>query len=313
MAILCVGSVALDSVATPAGERQDALGGSATFFSTAASFLAPVDLVAVVGEDFPEAHVQFLRSRGVGLSGLERQPGRTFRWRGSYGWDLNEAKTLATELNVFEQFRPRVPEALRRPDILFLGNIEPELQGSVLSQVERPKLVAADTMNFWIQGRREALLRTLAKVDLLFVNDTEARQLAGETNIVKAVKAIQRMGPRLVCVKRGEYGALLFQPPDAGELGFCAVPALPLEEVRDPTGAGDSFAGGFLGALAAEGSLGAAAFLRALVMGSVLASLAVEDFSLDRFRTLRPEELVLRRRLFERLMFVGEEPRARPS
>ncbi len=301
MSILCVGSVALDSVRTPSGEREEALGGSATFFSTAASFLAKVDLVAVVGEDFPEEHVRFLGSRGVGLSGLERRPGRTFRWRGRYDWDLNEAKTLATELNVFESFHPKVPEPLRRPEILFLGNIEPELQAAVLEQVDRPKLVAADTMNFWITGRREALLRTLAKVDLLFVNDSEARQLAGESSIVKAVQAIQRMGPRIVCVKRGEYGALLFQPPAEEEDGVFAIPALPMEEVRDPTGAGDSFAGGFLGALAAGGRQGPAELRHAAVMGSVLASLAVEDFSLDRFRTLQPQEIEARRRRFERL------------
>ncbi|MHB8420571.1 MAG: PfkB family carbohydrate kinase [Myxococcales bacterium] len=302
MSILCVGSVALDSVRTPAGEREEALGGSATFFSTAASFFTQVEVVAVVGEDFPPEHLRFLESRGVGLSGLERRPGRTFRWKGQYGWDLNEAQTLATELNVFERFAPRVPAPLAAAEWVFLGNIDPDLQASVLDQVQKPKLVAADTMNFWISGKREALLRALSRVDLLFINDSEARQLAGESNVVKAVKAIRRMGPKLVCVKRGEYGALLFLH-DAGEgAPFFAAPALPIEEVRDPTGAGDSFAGGFLGSLAQAGRIDAASLRHATVMGSVMASLAVEDFSLDRFRGLTFDDIQRRYQEFSALM-----------
>jgi sugar/nucleoside kinase (ribokinase family) len=307
MSILCVGSVALDSVRTPSGERTEALGGSATFFSTAASFFAHVDVVAVVGEDFPPEHLRFLESRGVGLAGLERRPGRTFRWKGQYGWDLNEAQTLATELNVFERFAPRVPEALAAADWVFLGNIDPDLQSSVLDQVKKPKLVAADTMNFWITGKPDALRKALARVDLLFINDSEARQLAGETNVVRAVKAIRKMGPRLVCVKRGEYGALLFLRDLHGEgegAEFFAAPALPLEEVRDPTGAGDSFAGGFMGSLAADGKVDADSLRRATVMGSVMASLAVEDFSLDRFRGLTSADIQKRYGQFAALMGI---------
>ncbi len=302
MSILCVGSVALDSVSTPSGFRDDALGGSATFFSTAASFFTHVDVVAVVGDDFPAEHLRFLESRGVGLAGLEQKAGKTFRWKGKYEWDLNEAKTLATELNVFQTFSPRIPPELRAAEWLFLGNIDPELQYSVLDQIEKPKLVAADTMNYWISGKRKELRRTLSRVDLLFINDAEARQLAGESNVVKAVRAIRQMGPRLVCVKRGEYGALLFLR-DVGEGSeFFAVPALPLEEVKDPTGAGDSFAGGFMGSLAADGVLDAAALRRAAVMGSVMASLSVQDFSLDRFRRLEKGDIHKRYEDFAHLM-----------
>ncbi len=302
MSILCVGSVALDSVRTPSGERQEALGGSATFFSTSASFFTHVDVVAVVGEDFPAEHLRFLESRGVGLSGLEKRPGRTFRWKGQYGWDLNEAQTLATELNVFERFAPRVPPELAAAEWVFLGNIDPDLQASVLDQVQKPKLVAADTMNFWISGKPEALRKALSRVDLLFINDSEARQLAGESNVVRAVKAIRKMGPRLVCVKRGEYGALLFLRDVDDGAEFFAAPALPIEEVRDPTGAGDSFAGGFLGSLAAAGRVDAESLRRATVMGSVMASLAVEDFSLDRFRGLTGADIHARFGQFSRLM-----------
>jgi sugar/nucleoside kinase (ribokinase family) len=302
MSILCVGSVALDSVATPSGKRDEALGGSATFFSTAASFFAHVDVVAVIGEDFPPEHLRFLESRGVGLTGLERKAGKTFRWKGKYEKDLNEAHTLATELNVFQSFAPRVPAALRSAEWVFLGNIDPELQYSVLDQVEKPKLVAADTMNYWITSKPKELKRALSRVDLLFINDAEAKQLAGESNVVKAVKAIRQMGPKMVCVKRGEYGALLSLQDTGGGSEFFAVPALPLEEVRDPTGAGDSFAGGFMGNLAAEGALDASVLRRSAVMGSAMASLAVEDFSLDRFRRLEKGEIRSRYGEFTRLM-----------
>jgi len=296
MALLVVGSVALDSLETPFGVREDVLGGSATYFSTAASFFAPVQVVAVVGEDFPEAHVQFLRGRGVDLAGLERRPGRTFRWSGRYEFDLNQAHTLDTQLNVFADFRPELPEGFRDSSHVFLGNIDPELQLRVLDQIRAPRIVAADTMNFWIASRRAALLEVLRRVDLLFVNDAEARQLAGEHNIVRAARAILSFGPRAVVVKRGEYGALFF----AGNDVF-ASSAYPLAELFDPTGAGDSFAGGFMGYLARSGSLDASAMRRAMVVGSVLASFAVERFSLDRLRDLGPEEIRARYAEFRRL------------
>jgi len=286
MSLLVVGSVALDSVETPFGHRDDVLGGSASYFSTSASFFGPVRLVAVVGDDFPEEHVGYLRSRSVDLAGLSRVPGRTFRWKGRYEFDLNQAHTLDTQLNVFASFRPRLPDAYRDSQFVFLGNIDPDLQRQVLDQVRAPKFVACDTMNFWIESKRDSLLQTLRRVDMLFVNDAEARELAGEHNIVKAAKAILSMGPRRVVVKRGEYGALFFTP---GEVFASA--AYPLADVFDPTGAGDSFAGGFMGYVARAGRLENGALRRAIVLGGVLASFAVEEFSLDRLRRLTADEI----------------------
>jgi len=279
--LLVVGSVALDSVETPFGAREEVLGGSATYFSAAASLLTPVSVVGVVGEDFPLAQLDFLRGRGVSLEGLERVRGKTFRWKGRYGFDLNTAQTLDTQLNVFADFEPKLHEAAQKADRVFLGNIDPVLQMRVLDQVQRPKLVCADTMNFWIEGKREALLRLLPRIDVLLVNDAEARQLAGEANIVKAAAAIERMGPRAVCIKRGEYGALLV----SGKEAFYA-PAFPLAAVADPTGAGDSFAGGFLGLLDRLGKDDLRDLRQAVVMGCTIASFTVEAFSLDRLRDL---------------------------
>jgi sugar/nucleoside kinase (ribokinase family) len=289
MSLLAVGSVALDSLETPFGRREDVLGGSACYFSTCASFFTAPRLVAVVGEDFPEEHVRFLASRGIDLGGLVRRPGRTFRWKGRYEFDLNTAHTLDTQLNVFAEFRPELPEAHRDSDYVFLGNIDPDLQRSVLDQVRAPRFVACDTMNFWITSKRESLLKTLKRVDLLFVNDAEARQLAGEHNVVQAARKILGFGPRAVVVKRGEYGALFF----SGEEVFAAS-AYPLPAVFDPTGAGDSFAGGFMGYLARTRREDHATMRRAIVLGSVLASFTVEQFSLDRLRTLGAEEITRR-------------------
>ncbi len=302
--VLVVGSIALDSVETPFGQRDDALGGSATFFSTSASFFTRPALVGVVGEDFPKEHEQFLSSRGVDLSGLARAEGRTFRWKGRYGYDLNDAKTLDTQLNVFGSFDPVLPEHLRRPDLLFLGNIHPTLQGKVLERLAaRPRLVAMDTMNFWISGSRKELLEVIAKVDLLFINDSEARQLSGEHNVIKAARAIQKMGPACVAVKRGEYGAVLFD----GTSVF-AAPAWPLEDVFDPTGAGDSFAGGFMGLLARRKDVGFHALRQACIAGSTMASFCVERFSLDRFRDLTRAEIETRLGSFHKLVHFEELP-----
>jgi sugar/nucleoside kinase (ribokinase family) len=301
MSVLVVGSVALDSVETPAGARDEVLGGSATYFSMAASFFSPVRLVAVVGEDFPAAHVELLEKKGVDLAGLSRQKGRTFRWKGRYTNQLNEAQTLDTQLNVFEQFEPDLPEPFRATPFVFLGNIAPALQSRVLDQVRRPTLVAADTMNFWIRGKLEDLKKTLSRVDLLFVNDTEARELAGEHNIVRAAQRIAAMGPKLLVIKRGEYGAILFD----GQRAF-SVPALPLGHVSDPTGAGDTFAGGFMGLIAREGELSEAALRRAAVMGSVMASFTVEGFSLDRLKTVTAQDIVERFNAFRALTHFEE-------
>jgi len=296
MSLLAVGSVALDSVETPFGRRDDVLGGSATYFSTCASFFGPVRLVAVVGEDFPQEHLDFLGGRGVDLAGLARAPGRTFRWTGRYEFDLNQAHTLDTQLNVFAGFRPDLPEPFRDSSHVFLGNIDPDLQRRVLDQVRAPRFVAADTMNFWIASKRESLVETLGRVDLLFVNDAEVRQLAGEHNVVRAAQAVLRFGPRAVVVKRGEYGALFF----SGEEVFAAS-AYPLPELFDPTGAGDSFAGGFMGYLARSGADDHATMRRAIVLGGVLASFAVERFSLERLRDLGTDEIRSRYAEFRRL------------
>ncbi|MBI3603609.1 MAG: sugar kinase [Nitrospirae bacterium] len=294
--LLVVGSVALDTVRTPFGEASEVLGGSATYFATAASYFTEVDLIAVVGEDFPESHLKFLKSRGIDLAGLERRKGETFRWKGEYTHQLNEAHTLDTRLNVFETFRPKIPEQYRSPDLLFLGNIDPELQLDVLRQVHRPKLVACDTMNFWIEGKREALWRTLKEVDVLVINDGEARALGGHSNLVQVAKDILAKGPKHLIVKRGEYGALLFNRKQT-----FGAPAFPLEEVKDPTGAGDTFAGGFMGYLGATGNLSDEGIRQAIIFGSVMASFTVEAFSLDRLRALDYKEIEARFREFKRL------------
>ena len=294
--LLVVGSVALDTVKTPFGEVSEVLGGSATYFSTAASYFTSVDLIAVVGEDFPPQHLAFLKSRGIDVTGLERRPGETFRWKGEYTHQLNEAHTLDTKLNVFETFRPKIPEAYRSPDLLFLGNIDPELQLDVLQKLPRPPLVACDTMNFWINGKREALWRVLEKVDILIINDGEARALGEHSNLVKVAQKILARGPKHLIIKRGEYGVLMFNQKQV-----FGAPAFPLEDVRDPTGAGDTFAGGFLGYLTATGNRSVEAFKQAIIFGSVMASFTVEAFSLDRLRILDYKEVQERFRSFKQL------------
>jgi sugar/nucleoside kinase (ribokinase family) len=271
--ILAVGSVAYDTVTTPHGSVTEALAGSATYFSLAASHFAPVAVVAAVGEDFRSEDLELLAGRGVDVSGVARLPGRTFRWAARYSDDLNDRTTLSTELGVFADFRPAVPDGQARTPYVFLGNIDPDLQRQVCERMVAPRLVACDTMNFWIEGRREALLRTLARIDLLLVNDAEARMLAGAANLAAAARAIRAMGPRTVIVKRGEYGAVLF-----GEGFATALPALFLEGVVDPTGAGDTFAGGLMGCLAALDALDEKALRLAAAAGTALASFTVQGF-----------------------------------
>lgn len=289
MSVLVVGSVALDTVETPFGAREEVLGGSATYFSMAASYFSPVQVVGVVGGDFPERHFQLLKSRRVDLAGLTRAEGRTFRWRGRYCNQMNEAQTLDTELNVFEQFNPVLPPSFHSAPFVFLGNIDPELQCSVLDQIARPRLVAADTMNFWINRKGEALRKTLERIDLLFVNDAEARALSGESSTVRAARQILRMGPSIVVIKRGEYGAMLLD-----EKGFFVAPAYPTADVRDPTGAGDSFAGGFMGFLARIGEVTPRTLRQAVAMGTLLASFTVEGFSLERLIDVTAAQLMAR-------------------
>jgi sugar/nucleoside kinase (ribokinase family) len=297
MQLIVVGSVALDSIQTPFGQIEEGLGGSATFFSLSASHFALVGLVGIVGSDFPAHYESMLAEAGVDLAGFRRVDGDTFRWAGAYGYDLNVARTLNTELNVFANFEPTLPEAYRRAPFVFLANIDPELQLRVLQQAEHRRFVACDTMNFWIEGKRSALLDTLKHVDALLVNDSEARELAGHWNIVKAISGIHRLGPRVVVVKRGEYGALL----STGN-GYFFSPAFPLEEVMDPTGAGDSFAGAFMGYLARRGTVDDGALRQAVISGSVMASFCVEDFSTRRLERLGAAEIRERGRLFSDLM-----------
>jgi sugar/nucleoside kinase (ribokinase family) len=293
MGIVVVGSVAYDTVETAQSRRDDALGGAATFFSIAARFFAPVSIVGVVGEDFKPEHERMLLERGIDTRSMVRHPGKTFHWHGRYHEDMNKRDTVSLALNVFDGFNPTLLPDQQRCDYLFLANISPELQYRVLSQVTNPKLVAADTMDFWIQNARPQLTRLLERLDILTVNDEEARMLSGEHNLVKAGRAILQMGPKSLLVKRGEYGVLQF-----GRDGMFAVPAYPLEEVVDPTGAGDTFAGGLMGFLARQGRVTESILRTAVVYGTVMASYSVEKFSVDRLLELTWEEIDYRYRAF---------------
>ena len=295
-AILTVGSVAFDSIKTPSGEVARVVGGAATYFSVAAAFFADVRMVAVVGDDFDDGRMQVFGGRSIDLAGLQRVPGETFRWKGEYSVDLNSRETIYTHLNVFDQFRPVLPDAYRQTPFVFLANIHPALQLEVLRQVDAPRFVAADTMNFWIEGALDDLRAVLGRVDALVINDEEARQLSGEANLVKAARSIRAMGPKLLVIKRGESGVLMTRGQE-----FFAAPAMPLESVADPTGAGDTFAGGFMGYLASVGDLSDESVNRAIIAGSALASFAVEDFGLGRLLGLRKEEVRDRLAEFKRL------------
>ncbi len=298
--VLAVGSVAFDTIKNPFGEAVRVVGGSAAYFAVAASFFTDVRLVAVVGEDFGERGASLFEGRRIDLAGLQTVPGETFRWKGEYGFDLNARETIYTKLNVFEQFRPAIPEAYRSSPFVFLGNIHPQLQLEVLDQVTSARLVAADTMDFWIQGTPRELREVLSRVDALIINDAEARQLSNEANLVKAARALRAMGPCTVVIKRGEHGVLMTCTNDGD---FFAAPAMPLEEVFDPTGAGDTFAGGFVGSLAACGEITDATLARAIIYGSTVASFAVEDFSLDRLLRLTRDEIDERFDYFRRLTY----------
>jgi len=302
MSVLVVGSVALDSVETPFGKADEVLGGSATFFSASASHLTPVQLVGVVGHDYPMDRLQALAGRGVDLAGLQRDEGLSFRWRGRYRHDLNTAETLETHLGVFSHFRPQIPEQFRSAPFVFLANIDPRLQLDVLSQVERPTLVACDTMNFWIESRRPELLELLERVDLMTLNDAEARQLTEQSNLVRAARWIMERGPRHVIIKKGEHGAFMFTRDS-----IFFAPAYPLESVFDPTGAGDSFAGGFMGYLARTGDLSDENMRRAVVFGSAMGSFAVEKFSIDRLLELDASTIRRRVQDFQRLVAFDVE------
>jgi sugar/nucleoside kinase (ribokinase family) len=301
MSILVVGSVAFDSVKTPFGEVEGVLGGSATYFSLAASYFSKINLVAVVGEDFTEEHRSILEGRQIDLSGLQHSSGQTFSWKGEYGFDLNEAHTLNTCLNVFESFNPQISAEYRKCPYVFLANIDPDLQRLVLDQVEQPKLIACDTMNFWIENKLESLKETLKRVNLLIINEAEARELTKEYNLVKAAQVIISWGPETVIIKRGEYGALMFS-----DSTIFAAPAYPLETIYDPTGAGDSFAGGVMGYLASSGDLSDANIRRAIIFGSVMASYNVEAFSVERLKNLSQADIEARFQEFKQLCHFEE-------
>ncbi|HUL17048.1 MAG TPA: PfkB family carbohydrate kinase [Terriglobales bacterium] len=297
MSLLVVGSVAFDALESPYGKVDRIIGGAATYFAVAASFFSRVNLVAIVGDDFTALDAQIFKGRPIDTVGLERAEGKSFFWAGRYSENLNERVTLTTELNVFAQFQPKLPETYRSSKYVFLANIAPDLQRSVLQQVRvRPKLVALDTMNYWIERTPDELRETLKHVDILMINDSETRQLSSEHNLLRAARHIFKMGPSALVIKRGEYGAMLVD-----NKGVFCVPAFPLEEPHDPTGAGDSFAGGFMGYLAGCGQKSDASLRRAMVYGSVMGSFAVEQFGPDRLRKLKRSEIHARARHFSKL------------
>jgi sugar/nucleoside kinase (ribokinase family) len=303
MAITVVGSVAFDTVETPAGRRERCLAGAATYFSLAASYFTQVRVIAIVGEDFGPAEQAVFDAHKIDISGIERAPGKSFFWQGSYLENLNEAKTLKTDLNVFAGFEPKIPDAYRDSEFLFLANIDPVLQRRIREATPNAKLVAGDTMNYWIKDHKPALLEVLKGLDILLINDTETRMIAGNSNLVQAARAVLELGPRMLVVKHGEYGATAFfskSPKNLGTKTFRA-PALPLEEIIDPTGAGDSFAGGFFGYLASQPELTPGAFRRAMFYGSVMGSFAVESFGTDRLQALTRKQIDERFNTFREL------------
>ena len=296
MSILVVGSVAIDSVRTPFGKRAEALGGSATYFSVAASFFDKVNIVATVGEDFPKKYLTLFRSRNIGTEGLHAAKGKTFRWKGWYDYDLNTAHTISTHLNVFQNFKPEVPDDLKNSKFVFLANIDPELQYNVLKQVRHPKLVACDSMNYWLEHKKKEFERLLDKVDIILLNDSEARQFTGEANLMRAARTIISFGPRAVIIKKGEHGVIYFS-----EKSHFIAPAYLLETVYDPTGAGDTFAGGMIGFLSKAGKIDEANIRKSIIYGSILASFAVEDFSVDRMLEISMDDISRRYRHFREI------------
>src|SRR3979411_3191038 len=296
MSLLVVGSIALDTVKTPVEEQADLVGGSASYAGVGASFFSPVKLVGVVGKDFPQSEFEFWKSRKIDVDGVQHAKGKTFRWSGEYSWDLNTREPRSGALNVFEQFKPALPKSYRQTDFVLLANIAPSLQSHVLDQMEKPRFVVADTMDLWIETTRKDLEALLPRVDLLILNDSEARQITKETSLIKAGRGIIKMGPAYVAIKKGEHGALLF-----GEDDFFSCGAYPLEDIHDPTGAGDTFAGGVGGYLAAhvKGEVTFSDLRRAVICGSVLASFCVEAFSLERLRKLTEDEIMERYQVFK--------------
>lgn len=301
MSVLVVGSIALDSIETPFGKVKETVGGSAVYFSLAASYFTRVNVVGVVGSDFPRNVLTLLKKRGIDTRGIIVRKGKTFRWKGKYEFDLNTAHTLETHLNVFSEFKPEIPADYRSSEFVFLGNIHPELQINVLRSVNSPKLIACDTMNYWIEKENKKLRSVLRNIDMIIINEGEARELADEPNTIRAAKKIQTMGPRYIIIKRGEYGAMFFSKKN-----IFVLPAFPLEQLFDPTGAGDSFAGGFMGYLASCGDTGEDAMRQGIVAGSVIASFNVEDFGIKRLTGLNYQEINKRLKFFKNLVNFKE-------
>lgn len=306
MSILVVGSVALDSVQTPFGKVEEALGGSATYFSTVARLYDDVNLVAVVGTDFPQQHLDFFQQRKINVDGLQVADGKTFRWSGRYDYDMNTAETLDTQLNVFANFHPELPNHYRDAEYVFLANIDPVLQLEVLSQIHKPKLTVLDTMNYWINYRKDILSQAISKVDIVLLNEAEARQYANTFSLIRAARKILQQGPKALVIKKGEYGAVMFANGGATPQSFFFTPAYPLEKFKDPTGAGDSFAGGFVGYLAQQHTVAREDIRRAIVHGSVVASYTVEDFGIERVKDISMDDIQKRYREFQ--SFTNFEP-----
>lgn len=300
MSIVVVGSIAFDSIKTPSGFRERALGGAANYFAIAAHFFGQVRMLGVVGEDYPQAHLELLRKKTIDISGIQRVPGRSFHWRGEYGFDLNAATTINTELNVFEHFLPQVPKSYQNDETVFLANIDPILQIHVLRQMKAPRLKALDSMNFWIERKPKELKEVISMVDILFINEAEIRALTGEHNMLKAVAGAHKIGARIVVIKRGEYGAVL-----SADNSMSFVPAFPLEAVFDPTGAGDTFAGGFLGYLDQQPSITLPSLKRALLLGTIMSSFVIESFSFDRLLDVKSEDIEERVKLLCKMASIS--------
>jgi sugar/nucleoside kinase (ribokinase family) len=296
MSLLVVGTVALDTIKTPFGRQVDVLGGSATYFSLSASNFSPVNLVAVVGKDFPEQYINLLKSRPIDLEGLNIEEGKTFRWEGEYGWDFSDPVTLATHLNLLAEFNPCIPENYKSSQHVFLANVDPKIQIKVLSQVTKPKLVACDTMNYWIENQKKDLLKVLKVVDIFILNESEAKELMKEANLIKAAKAILKLGPKIVIIKKGEHGVLLFSQDN-----FFAAPAFLLESIFDPTGAGDTFAGGFMGYLAKVKKYDKNSLRKAVIYGSIMATFAVEEVSLRRLKSVTTSDIEQRMEEYKKI------------
>ena len=296
MSILVVGSTALDTIKTPFGKAERILGGSAIYFSLSAINFAPVSIVAVVGEDFPKKHIQFLQDKGIDTQGLNIESGKTFHWEGEYSWDFSNPKTIKTDLNVFADFDPKIPKDYQNSNYIFLANIDPTIQMKVLNQIKKPKLIACDTMNYWIENKRTELLKLFKRIDILIINETESRELTNQNNLIKAAKDLLKLGPKIIVIKKGEHGVLVFT-----ENSIFTTPAYLMESISDPTGAGDTFAGGFIGYLAKSKKLNQESLRKAAIYGTIMATFAVEDFSLRKLGKISKVDIDERIRKFKQI------------